>query len=296
MNAPPPGKLLDPSLVDHGDGRRLDRLGGVLVDRPCAAAAGRPANPAAWDMAAVRHRPASGSGGEWEVDSLLPEPWTVVLPIGPGAITLAVRPAPSGQIGLFLEQLPQWRWLAERVGAGRRVLSLFAHSGAATLAAAAAGAAVVSVDASRPATALARGNAALSGLADAPIAWLEDDARKVVARLARRGERFDAVVLDPPSWGHGARGEAFAIDRDLEPLLDGAAALLGHDGPGVLLATCHSPRWPADRLRRAVEGALARAGRPGVRVTGNVLELAAESGRRLALGVFARSGDAVRGG
>lgn len=292
MNAPAPGKLLDPSLVDHGDGRRLDRLGGVLVDRPCAAAAGRPANPAAWEAATVRHRQAPGRGGEWTIRSPVPEPWSVVLPIGAATITLAVRPAPSGQIGLFLEQVPQWRWLAERVGAGRRVLSLFAHSGAASLAAAAAGAAVVSVDASRPATALARGNAVLSGLGDAPIAWLEDDARKVVARLARRGERFDAVVLDPPSWGHGARGEAFAIDRDLEPLLDGVARLLAPDGAGTLLVTCHSPRWPADRLRRAVEGALARAGRPGVHVEGDALGLVAESGRPLALGVCARSGGA----
>lgn len=217
----------------------------------------------------------------------------MVLPVGPATITLAVRPAPSGQIGLFLEQLPQWRWLAQRVGMGQRVLSLFSHSGAASLAAAAAGAAVVSVDASRPATALARGNAVLSGLADRPIAWIEDDARKVVGRLGRRGERFDAVVLDPPSWGHGTRGEAFAIDRDLEPLLDDVARLLSADGPGTFLVTCHSPRWPADRLRRVVEGALARAGRPGARIEADSLVLDAESGRRLALGVFARAGGAA---
>ncbi len=292
MNAPATRKFRDPALVDCGAGRRLDRFGGVLVDWPCAAATGPKEDPAAWEQATVRHVPAlPGRPAAWTFRADPPTPWQVSLPIGMATITLEVRPAASGQVGLFLEQLPQWRWLAARVAPGARVLSLFAHSGAATFAAAAAGAAVVSVDASRQAVALARRNAHASGLATHPIAWIEDDARKTVARLVRRGERFDAVVLDPPSWGHGPKGEAFAIERDLAPLLDDVARLLPTAG-GLLVVSCHSPRWPARRLRDAIEGALRGAGHGAAQVQAGSLGLAAESGRRLALGVFAHHGGA----
>lgn len=281
-------KFRDPALVDCGAGRRLDRLGGVLVDRPCGAATGPKGTPAAWTGATARHGTTRGAAGEWTFRDPPPLPWRIELPVGRGSIALEVRPGASGQVGLFFEQLPQWRWLAARVAPGTRVLSLFAHSGAATLAAAAAGAAVVSVDASRQATALARRNAAASELTDRPIAWIEDDARKTVGRLRRRGESFDAVVLDPPSWGHGAKGEAFAIDRDLRPLLDDVARLLPAAGGGLVLVTCHSPRWPAARLRETLVASLADAGHPAPRVTAGPLALTAETGRRLALGVFAR--------
>lgn len=292
MNAPAARKFRDPALVDCGAGRRLDRLGGVLVDWPCAAATGQQGDPAAWKQATVRHAPAlPGRPAAWAFRADPPAPWQVSLPIGAATITLEVRPAASGQVGLFLEQLPQWRWMAARLAPGARVLSLFAHSGAATLAAAAAGAAVVSVDASRQAVALARRNAAASGLTAHPIAWIEDDARKTVARLVRRRERFDTVVLDPPSWGHGPKGEAFAIDHDLGPLLDDVARLLPTAG-GMVVVSCHSPRWPARRLRDALEGALGGAGHGSARVRAGALGLAAESGRRLALGVFARHGGA----
>lgn len=289
MNAPATRKFRDPALVDCGAGRRLDRLGGVLVDWPCAAAAGPQGDPAAWKEAGVVHAAAiPGGPAAWTFRADPPVPWRVSMPIGAATITLEVRPAASGQVGLFLEQLSQWRWMAARLAPGARVLSLFAHSGAATLAAAVAGAAVVSVDASRQASALARRNAAASELTDRPIAWIEDDARKTVARLRRRGESFDAVVLDPPSWGHGTKGEAFAIDRDLPPLLGEVARLLPAAGGGLVLVTCHSPRWPATRLRDALAAALAGAARPAPRIATGPLGLTAESGRRLPLGVFAR--------
>ncbi|NBV45347.1 MAG: hypothetical protein EBR86_06815 [Planctomycetia bacterium] len=292
MNALPPPKFRDPALVDHGDGRRLDRLGGVLVDWPCAAATGPRAALDAWGEAVVRHTAAAmGRTAAWTFRETAPEPWQVSLPIGRATLTLHVRPAASGQVGLFLEQLPQWRWLATTLSPGARVLSLFAHSGGATLAAATAGAEVVSVDASRQATALARRNAVASGLAAHPVAWIDDDARALVARFARRGERFDAVVLDPPSWGHGPRGQAFAIDRDLAPLLADVVRLLPRSSrPPTLLLTCHSPRWTQRRLRETLATALDAHDHDSTGLHHGTLGLTSESGRRLPLGVFMRSG------
>jgi 23S rRNA (cytosine1962-C5)-methyltransferase len=259
MNGPPPEKFRDPSLVDFGTGpgaatRRLELVGGVLVDRPLPLP-DMPARsmPACWSQAAA----VFSDGKGWTYRAPPPDPWLVHVPLGSTGegprITLEVRPAPSGQIGVFLEQVPQWQWLFRSTPRGARVLSLFAHSGAATLAAAAAGAEVVHVDASKQAIALARRNAAASGLDAVPIRWLCEDARSFVAREVRRGAGYDAVVLDPPSWGHGPKGQAFSIDRDLEPLLADLARLRrpthAAARPGPLLLTSHSPRWHQRRLR-----------------------------------------------
>lgn len=258
MNRPPEARFPDPSLVDcgptaAGTGRRLELMGGVFVDRPLLLPDLPPRRfPQAWSQAS-----ATFTDDRWQFTAPLPAPWVVHVPLAADqlqpTITLEVRPAPSGQIGLFLEQIPQWQWLARATPRGCRMLSLFAHSGAATLTLAAAGAEVVHVDASKQATSLARRNAAASGLDAAPIRWLCEDARAFVAREVRRGSRYDGVVLDPPSWGHGPKGQAFAIDRDLVPLLADLAQLtgVGRGQPlrGPLLLTCHSPRWHHRRLR-----------------------------------------------
>jgi len=290
MNAPAAGKFRDPSLVDFGSaadgtGRRLELLGGVLVDRPLLQPALPRRHTALWaEAAATFHAGPSSRGGGWRFVSPLPDPWRVTVPLSAGAITLEVRPAPSGQVGVFLEQAEQWDWLARQTRAEMTLLSLFAHSGAATLAMAAAGARVVHVDASRQAIALARRNAEASGLASAAVRWVCEDARTFVARERRRGIRYDGVVLDPPSWGHGPKGQAFAIDRDLPPLLGDLAAVTATSQPtGPVLLTCHSPRWRAEQLGDAVREAF-----PGGRIESGPLVCTDAAGRRLALGDFAR--------
>ena len=304
MNGPAPEKFRDPTLVDfgsvgagrgNGPGRRLELLGGVLVDRPLAQAdQPRRSLPTAWqDAGAIVHaEEGGGAKGRWEFSrSLLPDPWIVQVPLGTAqaaaAITLEVRPAPSGQIGVFLEQVPQWQWLAEAARPGMRMLSLFAHSGAATLALAAAGAEVVHVDASKQATALARRNAEASGLAAAPIRWICEDARTFIAREVRRGAAYDGVVLDPPSWGHGPKGQAFSIDRDLGPLLGDLAELLGAaraaGRAGPVLLTCHSPRWHHRHLHDTLADVLGEGGIESGRLT-----CTDAGGRTLALGDYAR--------
>jgi len=176
--------------------------------------------------------------------------------------------------------------VAERSGPMRPVpdaLNLFAYTGLATLALAAAGAAVAHVDGSRPTVAWARRNAELSGLADRPIRWLVDDARTFVGREVRRGRTHDGLVLDPPSYGHGEGGRAWRLERDLEPLLDACRAVL--DARGFVLLTAHTPGFGPERLAGMLA---AHLGRPPSAVDAGELTLDARSGARLTLGAFAR--------
>lgn len=272
------------TLVDFGAGRRLERLGGVLVDRPHPAATGPRLLSAAWSGAHLRY----GEAG-WACLRPLPRPWVVRVSLPSARFTaslaLHVRPAPSGQIGLFLEHVEAARWLATAFEPGDRVLSLFAHTGIATLAAAAAGAQVTHVDASRQAIRTARDNAAASGLADTGIRWIHDDCAAFVARLARRGERFRGLVLDPPSWGHGPKGQAFSIDEDLPDLVTRAAGLVDSSA-AVILLTAHTPGWVGGRLAGLLEPWGFAAKR--ARVESGELACEDERGRRLCLGHFAR--------
>lgn len=292
MNGPPAETFRPPGLVDFGGpegfGRRLERFAGVLVDRPLPQATGPRRRPDLWSAAAAAFAADDGPApAGWRFPGPLPDPWRVTIDVGPAAISLEVRPAPSGQLGVFLEQVAQWRWLAATAPRGGVVLSLFGHSGAASLALAAGGAEVVHVDASRQAVALARRNAEASGLAHLPIRWVCEDAATFVARQARRGARFAGAVLDPPSWGHGPRGQAFAIDRDLPPLVAAVTRLL-EPPAGPVLVTCHAPRWRHERLAATLADGLRAAGLAGAAIESGPLSCTDESGRALHLGDFAR--------
>ena len=191
------------------------------------------------------------------------------------------------------EQVARRAEAAESAGPGRpgpsdaarpAVLHLFAYTGLATLAMAAAGASVTHVDASRPTIAWARRNALVSDLAAAPVRWIVDDALVFAQREARRGRRYAGVVLDPPSYGHGPGSRAWRLDEDLPGLLRASAALLDPDG--FVLLTAHTEGFDSDRLARLLAAATGRA-------TGSVdageLALATPDGRALGLGAFARS-------
>jgi 23S rRNA (cytosine1962-C5)-methyltransferase len=256
------------------------------VDRPHPAALGSRGDPGAWTAADLRFDRERG----WEGASRAREPWTVRL----ADLTLELRPTAAGQVGLFPEHAAMLPWLrdrvaqrlAERSGGGDRptVLNLFAYTGLASLAAAVVGAAVVHVDAARPTVSWARHDAELTGLADAPIRWIVDDARAFTAREVRRGRRYDGIIVDPPSYGHGPGSAAWQIDRDLPTLLDACARLLAPDGFALL--TAHSDGYGPGRL----EGELAMAlGRPARAVESGPLDLETADGRRLELGAFARS-------
>lgn len=271
----------DYELLDAGDGRRLERFGPHVVDRPAVAADGPIRDPATWSQATIRFDRYAG----WEPAGATVEPWSVRL----AGLTFELRATDTGQVGLFPEQAPNWRWLRERVGAaaagdaGVSVVNLFAYTGASTLAAAAAGASVAHVDASRPAVGWARRNAELSDLAGKPVRWLVDDGEAFIARELRRGRRYDGFVLDPPSYGHGAGGRTWRLEERLDPLLAACAAVASAH-PFVVL-TAHTPGFAAARLADAIGAAF---GAPRRDVDAGDLVLSARSGARLALGSFAR--------
>ena len=168
------------------------------------------------------------------------------------------------------------------------MLNLFAYTGGSTFAAVVAGAAVTHVDASRPAVAWARRNAELSGLADLPVRWLVDDAMAFVGREARRGRRYNGLILDPPSYGHGPNGERWTLEQHLPVLLDACLAVAAQ--PGFVLLTAHAEGMQPQDVEDALGQALIRAGRrrDAAHVESGALELRARSGVTVPAGVFAR--------
>jgi len=272
-------------LMDFGDGRRLERFGPWRLDRPCPAAdeVGK-SDAALWEDADARFVRTEGKEGHWASDRPLPERWTITH----GPVTLELKRTQFGHLGVFPEQAANWDWLAGRLKADRRpvkLLNLFAYTGGSTLAAAAAGAEVTHVDAARNVVAWARRNAELSGLAGAPIRWITEDAAKFVRRELKRGSRYDAVVLDPPSYGHGRRGEVWRLAKHLPGLLKMCGQLTAGRRRFILL-TCHTPKFTPERLGQAVSDAMGDTGRGCVRV--ERLTIPAATGRELPSGVAVR--------
>ena len=280
-------------LVDFGDGRRLERFGPVVLDRPCPTAEGvAKAEPALWEKADARFVRREGKDGEWVSDRPLPERWA----IAHGPVTLELKRTEFGHLGVFPEQAANWDWLAEQIRRVRethqfdpvndrpplRVLNLFAYTGGSTLAAAASGAEVVHVDAARNVVAWARRNAELSGMSDAPIRWIAEDAIKFVRRELKRGNEYHAVILDPPSYGHGPRGEVWRLSKHLPRLLQMCAELTA-GRRRFLLLTCHTPKFGPAKLE---ELALDTFGHG--RATAEHLRLQAATGRDLPSGVAVR--------
>lgn len=226
-------------LLDFGGGRKLERFGAYVIDRPSpAAASGSRSDPAAWARADARYDRAAGQHGAWTFARQIAETW----PIRFGPMTLELKATESGQVGLFPEQAENWEWIAERVRtAGRplKILNLFAYTGASTLAATAAGAEVTHVDAASNAVTWARRNAALSNMESASIRWIMDDALKFGRRELKRGHHYDAVILDPPSYGHSPKGATWKLDKHLGELLD-LCWKLTSASRAFLLLTCHS--------------------------------------------------------
>lgn len=259
-------------LIDAGGSRRLERFGDHIVDRPAPAAWSDRRSPSRWTEADLRFQRDRG----WSGDGLAQarDGWTASL----GDLTLELRPTDAGQVGQFPEHGAMLPWLQDRIVDREQpsVLHLFAYTGLATLSMARAGSHVAHVDAARSSVDWARRNAALNGLAEQPIRWLVDDARAFVAREIRRGRRYDGVVLDPPTYGHGPSGKAWRLGDDLEPLLVDIRRLLAPDG--FILLTAHAESITPEALG-AFLGREAEVGE---------LALEATSGARLRLGAFAR--------
>ena len=228
-------------LVDSGQGRKLERFGDVTLARPCSQALWRPAKPASeWARADASFD--REEGNRWHGRSNLPKRWSIET----AGIRFKLGGTDFGHLGIFPEQRAQWRWIRETVAAatsaGRSVsaLNLFAYSGGSTIAAAQGGAEACHLDASKGMVEWARENAAVNGLEGHPIRWIVDDAHKFMRRELRRGRRYDAIILDPPTFGRGAGGEMYKIERDLGETLSLVCELLS-EKPLFVLFSSHTP-------------------------------------------------------
>ena len=280
-------------LLDSGNGKKLERFGEFTLVRPEPQGKWAPMLPVArWEAAEGEFARASGrKQGRWKFRKPLPERGAM----GRKELKFWVQPAPSGHVGVFPDQACHWDWIAEatkRTAGPAKVLSLFGHTGLATLAAAAAGAEVTHVDASRKAVARARENQNLSELGSRPIRWIAEDALTFVRREARRGNQYDAMMLDPPKFGRGPDGEIWKLEESLPELLRACGKILSGSPLFVLLNVYSTV---LTRRRSAAEGQELRSYLKemlkgcNLTITAGELFLQDAARRRICASVFARA-------
>ncbi|MDP2892437.1 MAG: class I SAM-dependent methyltransferase [Bacillota bacterium] len=215
----------DFEILDAGDGEKLERWGGYILARPDPQAIWPKRDKKAWENAHASYQRSPDGGGAWEFHKQLPERWE----IGYGKLRFIVKPTGFKHMGLFPEQAVNWEYLMSAVkksGGRARVLNLFAYTGGATAACALAGAEVVHVDAAKGMVAWAKDNLAKSGLQNAPVRYLVDDVLKFVQREKRRGNAYEGIIMDPPSFGRGPGGQVWHLEEGLYPLVEECAGLL----------------------------------------------------------------------
>jgi 23S rRNA (cytosine1962-C5)-methyltransferase len=279
------GGWADYGLVDSGDGRKLERCGPYRLVRPEPQCLWRPRlDEAVWAGADAVFDPSDeDEAGHWRFARAEPDAW----PMAWREVKFLGRFTAFRHLGFFPEQAANWTWLDDqlRPRPGAKVLNLFGYTGVASLVCAAAGAAVTHVDASKKAIGWARENAELSGLADRPVRWICEDARRYVQREVRRGVQYDGIILDPPKYGRGPNGEVWRLFDDLPELLSLCVGLLSPDA-GFLILNAYAERVSglslASLLGEAMDGR-------GGRIDWGELALIEEGGDRgVGLSFFAR--------
>lgn len=233
----------DYEMIDTSGGEKLERWGTHVLIRPDPQIIWntKKEHPL-WKRADARYHRSNKGGGQWEFFKQLPESWTVSY----RSLTFRIRPTGFKHTGLFPEQAVNWAFLMETIKQANRplrVLNLFAYTGGATLACAAAGAEVCHVDASKGMVSWARENAVLSNLSDRPIRWIVDDCEKFVAREIKRGKRYDIVIMDPPSYGRGPGGEVWKLEDQIYRMVDLCTGVLSDD-PQLFLLNSYTTGLP----------------------------------------------------
>ena len=240
-------KWQDYVLLDSADGEKLEYWGKYLLRRPDPQAVWSLKSAKEWNKADARYHRSKSGGGSWQyLNKKLPDRWT----INYGELTFNIKPMGFKHTGLFPEQAVNWDWFSNLIrGAEKpiRVLNLFAYTGGATVAALNAGAEVVHVDASKGMVTWAKENVTSSGLADRPVRYIVDDVKKFVLREQRRGREYDAVIMDPPSYGRGPSGEVWKIENELYPLVEECVKLLS-DKPLFFLINSYTTGLSAQVL------------------------------------------------
>lgn len=258
------GNWKDYEVLDTSAGEKLERWGKYILVRPDPQVIwSTPHDHEGWRRKNGHYHRSAKGGGEWEFFDL-PNEWDISYPLpclqsgGPKAtcedhLTFHLKPFSFKHTGLFPEQAANWDWFSELITSAKcsnssrpvKVLNLFAYTGGATLAAAAAGAQVTHVDASKGMVGWARENAASSGLGDAPIRWLVDDCVKFVEREIRRGNKYDGIIMDPPSYGRGPKGEVWKIEESIWPFLQLTSRILSQDALFFLINSYTTGLQPA---------------------------------------------------
>lgn len=215
-------------LIDTGNGEKLERWGGYILRRPDPQIiwpSGSADQTRLWNEASARYHRSSKGGGQWEENVKLPERWTIEY----DHLKFHIKPTGFKHTGLFPEQAVNWDWMMDKIRQADRsikVLNLFAYTGGATAACSSAGAEVCHVDAAKGMVQWAKENAALSGLSERPIRYITDDVFKFVQREQRRGSRYDAIIMDPPSYGRGPNGEMWKLETNLYPFVESCVSIL----------------------------------------------------------------------
>ncbi len=269
----------DYGLVDSGGGRKLERYGPYRFIRPEPQAMWMPVSEWIADGEFVGGSDEDG-GGRWQLAERVPPRWDMTR----GPVRFHAMNTPFRHLGFFPDMAVQWDFMAERMAPGRSFLNVFGYTGVASLIAAAAGAQVTHVDASKKAVAAARDNAALSGLGEAPVRWLVDDALKFLRREVRRGNRYHGLMLDPPKYGRGPDGEIWSLERDLPELVRLARQLVADDG--FVILTVYAIRMSAVALAGLMAEAFGDAG--GTVEAGDMAVREEAGGRMLPTAIFVR--------
>ena len=244
----------DYTIIDTSDGEKLEYWGKYSLIRPDPQVIWKTEKKhPLWRRADASYKRSRSGGGAWS-ENRLPESWN----INYKDLTFKIKPMGFKHTGLFPEQATNWDWmraLIENAGRPISVLNLFAYTGGATVAAAKAGAAVCHVDASRGMVAAAKENAALSGLSDAPIRYIVDDCKKFIEREIRRGRRYDAVIMDPPSYGRGPTGEVWKIEENIDELVALTSEVLS-DTPLFFLLNSYTTGLSASTMKYITDARL----------------------------------------
>lgn len=276
----------DYELVDSGDRLKLERFGPYLLIRPESRASWRPAlPPATWESAHAVFRPTRKDGsGHWQFHSPINSPWIMDFK----GLKFQAQVTDSRHVGVFCENGAHWDWIGDQIRVAQRpvqALNLFAYTGLATLAAARANAKVTHVDAAKKVVKIARQNQALSGLQDRPIRWIVDDALEFVRREARRGVRYEGIIMDPPKFGRGPKGQVWEFSRMFPALCQTCRAILS-ERPLFVVITAYTSRTSPETLRHTLDKMM--AGFEGTITAGELVTVEQSAGRVIANATFAR--------
>jgi 23S rRNA (cytosine1962-C5)-methyltransferase len=273
----------DYEVIDAGGGEKLEKWGKFILRRPDPQAIWDkdPRFQKQWnDPDAFYHRSKSG-GGEWEYRRKLPESWHIKF----GELALVIRPTSFKHTGVFPEQAVNWEWTVKKIENEElrmknvKVLNLFAYTGGATIAALAAGAEVLHLDASKGINEIAKRNVVLSGFEDRPVRFIVDDAVKFVEREIRRGNKYNAIIMDPPSFGRGKSGEVWEIEKSLNELIGLTSEIL--DNPLFMLVNSYANEISRYAIENIVKDQIVR--RFGGSITSDEIGLPITSRKNLVL-------------